>query len=818
MPQELQRRFSSSTTIQPNQPSNPAQWSPEKRYLMDVSTRIDERGGTDQDFYNYLQHYETLPNNVKRQLTGRTVNPPREAPTTPSMVEGVAMNALQGLTFGFGDETVGGFLGVLTGQSWSEGVEEHRERLDAFANEHRVAALVGDIAGGFTGVGGIARLATRGARALGGVGRTLAGGAQRLAGPQRGLARRAAQASGFGAVGGAARGLGEGEGGLGERLDDAATGAVIGAVFGPAIVALGSGAVALARPVVRFASASASKAAAVIGANIPKAFTPATRARALISRRLAEDRVDPRLLREIAQTAHDGGQPIVFADILLEAKAYRTLALLDDAVKLRDPTLQRTLEEMQRLTARQSESGGRILGFMSERLLRGTKLGTMTLGDTQDALMGQARTNSAPLYERAHAAVAEVGETLREFLTGRGGFHKEWRTAYQRARGRVQSETITRGRELPAAVPALEEFIEQATRAERFVQQARRLGIPEEQARQQAAAQLGRTESRLPVRFLDYLKQELDEIVEPARVRLAGAETQGASRAGKKQIGEELASFLEVVDDQVPVYGEARRIFAGDAVLARVGDVGRDHYGSRVAAEQVRRALDALSSDAEKAMFRLGWLQGLTDDIHRLSGKNINFAERFFGGNPTGLANQRIQTIRALFPRADEADRIIASLHREARMFQTFARHGRSPSQTLEQAAEEVAERGVMPRGITVGTSVSPGRGAPGLFVRMLGSGINRARQPFLRDVSNEISSLYLRGASSPFEVDALIGSLIGTGSRSLQRATQFGAAGRLTAGQQAEQFSRDPLAPAVVGVQAGAQGLGALLNTLRRQ
>jgi hypothetical protein len=562
-------------------------------------------------------------------------------------------------------------------------------------------------------------------------------------------------------------------------------------------------------------SKTASAAASRLGVNIPGVFTAAGQGRALIAKKLAEDGVSPNQLRAMVTEARNSGQPIVFADLLVEAKAHRTLALLDDAVRTRDPNLQSTLENLQRMLSRQTESGGRTIGFLAERLFRNQKVGTMALGDVQDALMTRARTTSQPLYAKAHGAVANIGNDLRQLLAGKGGFHKEWRTAYERARSRFKSEQFTGGGDpFVGDVPPLNQFLQSGK--EVLAAQLRKQGIPESRI-PEMLARSGAKEGtdQLPVKFLDYLKQEIDEIVEPVRVSLAGAETQGASRAGKRQIEAELAKFVKAVDDQVPVYAEARAAFAGDVSMAKAGDLGRKAYGSRITNDQVVRGMDALKTVGEKNLYRLGWLQGLADDISRSSGKAIDFSSRFFGGNPTGIANNRIETIRRLFPRAQDADEVIAFIHREARMYEVLQRSGRRPSQALQETVDEISGATPLPRGITGGASMTPGR-QPGVFVRVLSAGINRAKLPFVREVSDEISSLFLKGASTLEELDALIAHLIGPGSRQLQRQTLLGAAGRLTAGQQAEQFAENPLVPVVAGVEATAQGLGALLGRVR--
>ncbi|RVT97668.1 hypothetical protein EOD42_07585 [Rhodovarius crocodyli] len=156
---------------------------------------------------------------------------------------GLARQALNGLTFGFGDEIIAGArsLGDIT---YEQALAEGRARDRVFQEDNPIAATVANVGGGVAGMlapGGLAARAagavgratgaTAGLTALGG---TLAGlpgasGAARVATslPARGLA--------LGATAGAATGFGEGEGGFGNRAAGAGQGAAVGGVVGGAL-------------------------------------------------------------------------------------------------------------------------------------------------------------------------------------------------------------------------------------------------------------------------------------------------------------------------------------------------------------------------------------------------------------------------------------------------------------------------------------------------------------------------------------------------------------------------------------------------------
>jgi hypothetical protein len=134
---------------------------------------------------------------------------------------GLGRQAVQGLTFNFGDE-----LGLID-----------KQKTEEFAQEHPIASTVAGIAGGLplfaAGPGAaLARASMAGRSLLSNVGRS----------------------AGFGAGLGAVSGAGAGEGGVADRLPSAATGAAVGGVFGGAIPPVIAGAGRVASAVAPFAS------------------------------------------------------------------------------------------------------------------------------------------------------------------------------------------------------------------------------------------------------------------------------------------------------------------------------------------------------------------------------------------------------------------------------------------------------------------------------------------------------------------------------------------------------------------------------------
>ena len=124
---------------------------------------------------------------------------------------GLGRSALQGATFGFGEELLAGARSVDSDETYQQALEDERSALRTFRSRHPYAAFGAELAGSLPLAAipgaGVARAAT--------------------------LGERLAQSAKAGAAMGAAYGAGAGEGGLLERGKSAAVGAVGGAVAGP---------------------------------------------------------------------------------------------------------------------------------------------------------------------------------------------------------------------------------------------------------------------------------------------------------------------------------------------------------------------------------------------------------------------------------------------------------------------------------------------------------------------------------------------------------------------------------------------------------
>jgi len=721
------------------QEAREAFWTDEKKYLVDTVRRIQERGGTDQEVFNYLAHYEQLSSTMKRNLTRRTINPP-EPTDAPGIVRGIAMNALQGVTFGFGDEALGSLAGLVTpGVTAQQGRDLYRAELDAFREAHGKTALAADIAGSIVGPGVAA------AKVLGKVGGI---GAR--------LGRRITVAAGEGVVAGGLRGAGEAEGAPGERVGEATAGAVFGGIAAPLLIAGGTAAFNVGKPVIRGLSRTAAAAGQRVGIRIPGVFTAEEQAKRLVAKRLKEDLITPQELMRRIDEATAAGQPVSLADIA----GPRTLSLLDDAMLTRDPAKQALVKDM--LQGRQIEQGDRMVAFMMERLFRSAKVGLHNVDDAQHAIVGQRDAISRPLYRHAYEAVATVGNDLRALFTGRnsGLFRQAYEEALDEANLQARRGTA-HGLEMPS--------LKQIMGGEK-IPGSTVLTASGEQA---VAPTVTKGLDDIPIRAIDLMKRKLDEIVAGGR-SLPSGQVQTFSQGQQRNIDGILQQLLARADEQVPKYAQARKAFGGGVRSQRALEKGHQNFKGHTV-ESLERELAELGPadeiDELLEMYRLGAMKSIGEDIVESRGKAMNFAEQFFGGNVSRAENTAILKLRRLFPNAHDADEAIRAIHQEARMTQTFLQAGkRTLSQPMNERLAELTGAAMSSNMFSGGVSVGLTR-MPTLFARSFGRG-GALRKPWEHEVSDALSNLFLKGLTRPEELRGLAISLLGRVSRGLQRQT----------------------------------------------
>lgn len=138
-------------------------------------------------------------------------------PTTGGDIANFARGGLQGMTFGFGDEIVGGSVAALTDKTYEQAVADERKRLEMGRTESPVATYGGELAGVV-------------AMPLGAVAK----------GPT--MANTAMRSAGMGGLLGGLYGFGTGEGGVADRLSNAAGVGLVSGALGGVLPIVGAGA------------------------------------------------------------------------------------------------------------------------------------------------------------------------------------------------------------------------------------------------------------------------------------------------------------------------------------------------------------------------------------------------------------------------------------------------------------------------------------------------------------------------------------------------------------------------------------------------
>jgi hypothetical protein len=181
---------------------------------------------------------------------------------TPSMIGSLLRGAVKGITFGFGDELRAGtdalaqgvgnlFSGSegrpTMGQAYDQSLEDSRRQDQIDAQINPASNITGQVAGSVAPMLvapelGLARLA---APIRSAVAPYVAPLVNQLSSSIPAWLQTAAKVSGAGAAVGGVGGFGEGEGGLGPRLESAGIGAGTGAVVAPAVGAITSAAPAV---------------------------------------------------------------------------------------------------------------------------------------------------------------------------------------------------------------------------------------------------------------------------------------------------------------------------------------------------------------------------------------------------------------------------------------------------------------------------------------------------------------------------------------------------------------------------------------------
>lgn len=105
--------------------------------------------------------------------------------------------------------------------------------------------------------------------------------------------------------------------------------------------------------------------------------------------------------------------------------------------------------------------------------------------------------------------------------------------------------------------------------------------------------------------FLDYIKRNLDDKINSDRI----------SAQDRVALTKLRGEFVDILDDAIPGYREAREVFKGETDLLRALETGRTRaLGGRTDARQVAKEMAELS-EGERELFQNGYIDGLRSRV-----------------------------------------------------------------------------------------------------------------------------------------------------------------------------------------------------------
>lgn len=698
---------SSATTS----PSKPRVSPGERNYLRQQGRHILLQGGSESDVVNFVQTHMGMP--VERRV-GKVVEsfPDAPAPETPvedNLISGLSLNALQGITFGFGDEALGSIMGILTGEGVSGGIESYRERLRAWNDANPGKAFAAEMLGGFlTGAGA--------ARALG-------------LGAAKGLGAKVSAAALEGAVGGAVAGAGYTEGSITDRTKGALIGGAFGGVLAPAFAGAAHGVGSVLKPAMR---GILDKFNNLASRRIP-GIQPASRRHAehFLLETLDTEGLTIEELRNAANSMRANGVSPTLADLGGES----TLSLLSETLSTRTPVKQQLAEQ---LLSRQAEQGARLSGSLFRRIMRSTNFGLKNAYDAVDDLAVARKQAAAPLYEEAFQHVVPTTPRIKQVLS-----NPRFRAAWEEGRRIAQSEELAglnRGLEIPD-LPA-------TSLRDAAEQQLIDMGVSGERLNAMLAQLPDAFPETLPVRGLDYMKRGLDVIIKRGlrSEKVLDAQEVRALRSLREEI-------LGFVDEAVPSYGQARTVWGGMSQAMEAVELGQEF--TKKAPPVVAREIEELfnKSPSLADFYRLGAAQSLYETATGTAARKetADIANRVFGGRIYGAKNQDALRIQALFPDAPEvAEDFMRQVAAEARLSHTARTAGTSRTGRALQEFEENVEG--TPPGVRMTATLT--------LLSAMRDAVVKAQRRFRQDVSDDLASMFSRGIDNPAELDLLLDRL----------------------------------------------------------
>lgn len=562
----------------------------------------------------------------------------------------------QGLGMGWSDEAEARARSMATGRPYEEELAKIRSEYAQFVEQNPIGALATEFAGGVLPSvaamllpGGQPAGVASGARTLGALGRlrsmlqTAAGSGKTVA--QRSLGENVARAGLIGATQGAVSGAGASEG---SRTPGAIIGGLLGGTLGPVAVA----APALLGAAGRWAGQYASPSIENI--------------RDAAARRMTSNLgMTPMEMQQ--QLAEDAAMGVPSMPMNVSRGATGTA----DILAQRPGESQQTIGEA---IGRQREGArDRLVSQVRQNLSPGSYY------DSRDALQQRLRQNAQDAYQAAYEFGPVDDPVIMDLLRV-----PQFKAAFQRAQSIAELEQA--GAKATGQDPsqfALQRVYRSTGQFDpEAVAALRQMGIPEDKIPEYLSragdSAMQMEEIAIPdVRTLDYIKRGLDSLIDQ------GFRGEGMSPAEARALRDLRNTFVNRIDEVVPEYGAARRVYSGDLEVMEALDAGYENF-AKMDPEEIASAWKTFS-DAEKAAFRTGAARNLWGVVMNPSAE-ADYAKRIIGSPATRAK------LQAIFPSDAAYNLFEAALQRESDLFKNASTILSGSATARRQAGMEAFE------------------------------------------------------------------------------------------------------------------------------
>lgn len=632
----------------------------------------------------------------------RKPNATEYAPGTDQHLGGMLMSALHGASFGWDDEGVGSLYGLVTGAGAQAGRDAYRRQLQEFHNANPGTDLVMQMVGG-GGVTGFAR------KALGIAAPKAADWLMHL-----GAAKKLI---GGGMVAGAAYAAGDQQGGAGGRLGAAAGGAALGGVMAGALGGAGAVAGKIVKPMLR-------------GNKFLQELAPKTFPQTI-------DDVDNIILRDIA---NDGTTP---GEMLMKAEAMHQMGLTPTVADLAGENTMGRMQAVQGASGkgmqsikagfkeRQVGEGDRVLDW----LVGDNKLGLQNIEQVENGFLGARRMDGKLLYDEAYQHAAPMTDKLKSLFD-----NEKFRDAWNQARLELRQQPG--GQDIgPLTKPLFPDMVgPQYSASVKSVPTIDLKTGNVTSKMERVPAQHGAPEAirptELSVAGLDYTKRYLDRII-----RQGENANNGWSKGVAHGLSQNLEEALKEIDQSVPSYGEARRLWRSDSRVIDALENGKKFL--RANSDEIEMAMQGHQSTAETEAFKLGVMTSVRHAIEGNRSKVPDQVAIFYG---KGMAKK----VQAVFGK--DADDMLERVRIEARFGEVYGKTlGSRTANMMGMMAENEAQAASI-----LGAVVAQRPGTAAIYASRLAGQMMKLKHGGL--VADKMADVYTLGLDDPAQ---LIGYLL---------------------------------------------------------